>query len=100
MVEVNMVNSLQEPNHDFQLRLWPNPCIDILNLDLGAFPQKEGMISIYDATGRMQWSCFAQAGRSDLHEISLEGLLPGLYFVRYVYSAGMGEARVLKLGVQ
>lgn len=62
-----------------ELRLWPNPASDFVQIDLEA---EAGTVSISDALGREVWKKEVEAGRENLR-IGVKDWAPGLYQFRH-----------------
>ncbi len=74
---------------DLQFRLWPNPCRDVLTLEV---PGSASAILIQDMMGRVVMRVPATAAR---FTVSLAGVPRGLYFVTVVSPAASGTQRLL-----
>jgi hypothetical protein len=78
-------------NSAIDLKVWPNPATDIIQINTG---NKTGKASIIDASGRIIKSIALSAG---INRISVSDLNRGLYMVTFNSSQGeMLQARFLK----
>jgi hypothetical protein len=78
-------------NSAIDLKVWPNPATDIIQINTG---NKTGKASIIDASGRIIKSIALSAG---INRISVNDLNRGLYMVTFNSSQGeMLQARFLK----
>lgn len=79
-VTINEVNTVGE-NQSENIRAYPNPANEYLNIDLSQSMVQSGTINIFDLTGRLVLSSeFAQP----VNQISIADLVGGLYFVQIV----------------
>jgi len=64
------------------LKVYPNPATDILNISFELINPKETQLRMYDVSGRMIYSQNFEKDRKINHYISLAGYSKGIYFLR------------------
>ena len=82
IISNNNANLREETTVDFaNLRLYPNPTVNAITIDLTSYEQMEGIVKIQDQMGRILVS-FPLASLSGARtEIDLSDLTSGLYFL-------------------
>ena len=63
--------------------IYPNPADDILSIEFKSQQQKDGLISVYTATGKRQMVMKMNAGQESIH-INISELVAGHYFVKII----------------
>lgn len=78
-------------NNSIELKVWPNPAIDLIQINIGS---KTGKASIIDASGRIIKSIVLSSG---INRISVSDLNRGLYMVTFNSNQGeLLQTRFLK----
>ncbi len=67
--------------------IYPNPCVDILNVQLPILPSFQGQVNIYDASGRLSRSEKKWIDSENLN-IKVADLNTGFYFLDIIHSDG------------
>jgi len=75
-----------------RFRIWPNPVIDILNVQSPEIDDNY-VISILDFTGRKLYECHAKGWQN---QINLSALVPGVYFIRLQSERGAIQRKFIK----
>lgn len=76
-------------------KVYPNPCGSLLNVDLGLEASSQGSneLLVLDAAGRVVQSVFVKGTNA---RINTEGLLPGVYWLRYTNQSDRISLRFVK----
>jgi hypothetical protein len=93
-IEPDVTSGAETSSQNEKMRIWPVPASDELQLDLSAFGEGQVEIDILNNLG-IEFTRMLNAGKHTT--ISLEGLDPGIYFLR-VISKGM--QRIEKFVIQ
>ena len=82
---------IEDENSSPLIRIYPNPAIDILNVDMEEIPDQ---IQIVDMAGK---SLLTQKGGSEKFGLDVSFLSKGIYLLKFTYESGaMGSARFVK----
>jgi len=78
------------------IKCYPNPCCDLLNLEIDLPQKSEIMITIHDCLGNLLLTknCGTQDKGNQQYEIFLDTLKPGVYFLQL---QAQGEISTLKI---
>lgn len=75
------------------LGIYPNPATDRINIRWADAVQGEGVVRLWDVTGRLAMSAPVSAGANNT-SLEVAGLTPGLYFVEVTAEGVRGIGRV------
>ncbi len=79
------------------IRVYPNPTEDMLNLDFISETSQEATLQVFDLMGReMEREQFMAVPGENHRELSLAGLSSGQYFVRVGFGDGQAVFKVMK----
>ena len=81
------MKAIQTPH--LAVKVYPNPVIDYLHVDLPA----EGRIQVFDSQGLLMAQQRAQKGT---HQVDFTGVAPGLYLVKVVCGTQTKTFKVVK----
>ena len=92
---INPAQSVEDNSDAAFFSVYPNPATGNLFIGLrSASPEKQTTVSVYGIMGETFINRDFQGGAQ--HEISLDGLVPGIYFVRVTAGGQTGTAKIVK----
>ncbi|WKZ65294.1 MAG: FG-GAP-like repeat-containing protein [Flavobacteriales bacterium] len=91
-VEVTVGGVGMEERDSAGLRVYPNPAVAAITIDLGRLDQVSGM-ELLDVTGRIARSIGVNASRHTV--MGLQGVAPGEYVLRVAHAGGYAMQRVV-----
>ena len=79
-----------------ELQVYPNPAKDFLYVNLGSRSDKEGILEIYDLSGRMVLNLETQPGYQ-IFNVDVQDLNRGMYIIRRFESGQLvGRSKFIK----
>jgi hypothetical protein len=85
--------STQDFDTDNQIKVYPNPAIDIVNINLSAFTNEVSDIIINNIQGQVISKVKVQ--NESLVQIPLKNLAPGIYFVQIYSTKGVSTKKII-----
>lgn len=76
-------------------RIYPNPCGNILNLEINSLIAEPVTITLFDLTGSPVWQQTNITGKQVSRRIDVSGLSGGIYFLKVDGAQGMVTNRVI-----
>lgn len=77
-----------------QLKVYPNPVGDILNIDIAGMSEAEGTLSILNFEGKTMLS--RQVNNEDVLSLDISSLPTGIYLCRYSNAAEIKTVKIIK----
>jgi PKD repeat protein len=96
-VTLKLKNSIIEQNAGFNVKIYPNPVSNTLNIELNSV--RNGMvISLTDVCGKqLKFMRIMPEHLSSIHQLDVSGLVKGIYYLNISNSEGRKVTKILKL---
>lgn len=93
---MNMVSGLATvQNSKKRLQLFPNPAVDVLNIELGSSARISDVIEIFSTEGKLMCNEALKSG-NDTYQLNVSHLAKGLYICKLRNEAGISTTKFLK----
>jgi len=86
-------NSSNQPSHQQNITLKPNPASEFFTLSIDGVSNPNGLLRIYSLDGTLIWEQFISQAET---QVFIGNLMQGLYIIHYVNERGIVSKRLIK----